>query len=87
VDARSILAEAPDLLTRPQMDAIAGWLDGQNAAERAREQGLAGGEEEATRLLRSGLQRLRRHYAGEHGDVPAKARKSLSHPTARGRQK
>jgi hypothetical protein len=73
VDAHRILDEAPALLTTKQMDALAGWLEGQDGDERS------GTPAEATRLVRSGVMRLRRHYARERcasapADAPAKAR-------------
>jgi DNA-directed RNA polymerase specialized sigma24 family protein len=66
-DAHRILAEAPELLTAKQMTAVAGWL--------------VGDDEKATSLVRSGLMRLRRHYAGERSgpapaDAPVKARRA-----------
>jgi DNA-directed RNA polymerase specialized sigma24 family protein len=75
VDAHRIWTKARTLLTKKQMNVLAGWLDGQSGDELARAGKLAGGVDEATRLVRSGMARLRHHYAKELRDAaPAKAK-------------
>ena len=88
-DAHRILDEAPAWLTAAQMDAVVDWLvGGPDTDERSRAQPGAGGDKKAERLVRAGIRKLRRRYAGEGSgsapaDAPAKARLSCRARTNR----
>jgi DNA-directed RNA polymerase specialized sigma24 family protein len=63
IEVRRIVARCPDVLEPAQLDALSGWLRGDDFAEIAVALHLDGGAGAAERLVRSALERLRARFA------------------------